>query len=181
MKPIMKHKPRTKTNKTERKPGKKASSETLQAEPQGPAGELTPRQLKTIEAILEAPTITAAAKTAGVARVTLYAWLRLEPFRNTLNTARAAIYREGVDTLKGAAGLAAGRLIELLDSRNENTRRLSAHEILTLAIKIDENQTLERRLAAIEQALEASRPGARGGLSMSDLQSSCSAYEKAGK
>ena len=175
MEPIMKHKPRTKTNKTERKPEKKA------AEDPGPGGELTPRQLKTIGAILEAPTITAAAQAAGVARVTLYAWLRLEPFRDTLETARASIYREGVDTLKGAAGQAAGRLIELLDSRNENTRRLAAHEILTLAIRIDENQTLEKRLTALEQALEAARPGGGGGLSMSDLNKSYSAYDKAGK
>ena len=157
----MKQKNRTKTNKSERKPGKKKAGAILPAEII-PAGELTPRQYKAIEALLEAPTITAAAQAAGVARVTLYAWLKLEPFRNTLETARAAIYREGVDTLKGATGLAAGRLIELLDSRNENTRRLTAHEILTLAIRIDENQTLEKRLAALEQALEAARPGGRG-------------------
>lgn len=151
----------TKTNKSKRKPGKKTAGAILPAEII-PAGELTPRQYKAIEALLEAPTITAAAQAAGVARVTLYEWLKLELFRNTLETARASLYRAGVDTLKGAAEKAAGRLIELLDSRNENTRRLTAHEILTLAIRIDENQSLEKRLAALEQALEAARPGGRG-------------------
>ena len=152
---------RTKANKNERKPGKKTAGAILPAEII-PAGGLTPRQYKAIEALLEAPTITAAAQAAGVARVTLYEWLKQGPFREALETARASLYRAGVDTLKGAAEKAAGRLIELLDSKNENTRRLTAHEILTLAIRIDENQTLEKRLTALEQALEAARPSGRG-------------------
>lgn len=161
MKPIMKQKKPTKTNKPERKPGKKTAGAIIPAEII-PAGELTPRQHKAIAALLEAPTITAAAQAAGVARVTLYEWLKQGPFRGALETARASLYRAGMDTLKGAAEKAAGRLIELLDSRNENTRRLTAHEILTLAIRIDENQTLEKRLTALEQALEAARPGGEG-------------------
>lgn len=151
----------TKANKNERKQEKKRTGAILPAEII-PAGGLTPRQYKAIEALLEAPTITAAAHAAGVARVTLYEWLKQGPFREALETARASLYRAGVDTLKGAAEKAAGRLIELLDSKNENTRRLTAHEILTLAIRIDESQTLEKRLAALEEALEAARPSGRG-------------------
>ncbi|OPZ72837.1 MAG: hypothetical protein BWY80_01052 [Firmicutes bacterium ADurb.Bin456] len=159
----MKQKKLTKTNKSERKPKPKAISQALGPELiEAPGGGLTPRQLKAIGALLEAPTIAAAAQAAGVARVTLYEWLKLEPFREALEMARASLYRAGVDTLKGAAEKAAGRLIELLDSKNENTRRLTAHEILTLAIRIDESQTFEKRLTAIEQALEAAKPAGRG-------------------
>lgn len=148
---------RTKSNGSERKPKK-----TVTADPPAPGGELTARQLKTIPAILDAPSMEAAARAAGIAKSTLYEWTRQEPFRAALEAARADIYRTGIDTLKGAAGKAAGRLIELLDSRNENTRRLTAREILALSMKIDESQTLEKRLTAIEEALEASGAAAKG-------------------
>ena len=149
---------RTKSNGSERKPKTAAPRE----DPSALGGELTARQLKTISAILEAPSMEAAARAAGVAKSTLYEWIQLEPFRAALEAARGDIYRAGIDTLKGAAGKAAGRLIELLDSRNENTRRLTAREILALSMKIDETQTLEKRLTAIEEALEASGTAARG-------------------
>jgi len=151
---------RTKSNGSERKPKPTAGPAAPLVLALG--GELTARQSKAIAAILEAPSIEAAARAAGVAKSTLYEWIRQEPFRAALEAARADIYRAGIDTLKGAAGKAAGRLIELLDSRNENTRRLTAREILALSMKIDETQTLEKRLTAIEDALEASGPAARG-------------------
>jgi len=147
---------RTKSNGSKRKPKPAA------ADPGALGGELTARQVKTIPAILEAPSMEAAARAAGVAKSTLYEWTRQEPFRAALEAARGAIYRAGIDTLKGAAGKAAGRLIELLDSRNENTRRLTAREILALSIKIDEIQTYEKRIAALEEALEASQLAAKG-------------------
>ena len=107
--------------------------------------------------------------------------IQLEPFRAALEAARGDIYRAGIDTLKGAAGKAAGRLIELLDSRNENTRRLTAREILALSIKIDESQTLEKRLTAIEQALETAQPAGKNRLSMDELQKSLQACKEADK
>ena len=151
---------RTKSNGSERKPKTTAGAAAPLVLALG--GELTARQSKAIAAILEAPSVEAAARTAGVAKSTLYEWIRQDPFRLALEAARGDIYREGIDTLKGAARKAAGRLIELLDSRNENTRRLTAREILALSMKIDETQTLEKRLTAIEEALEASGPAARG-------------------
>ena len=168
---------RTKSNGSERKPKTAAPRE----DPSALGGELTARQLKTISAILEAPSMEAAARAAGVAKSTLYEWIQQEPFRAALEAARGDIYRAGIDTLKGAAGKAAGRLIELLDSRNENTRRLTAREILALSIKIDESQTLEKRLTAIEQALETAQPAGKNRLSMDELQKSLQACKEADK
>ena len=144
---------RTKANGSKRKPAEGAAARE--------SGGLTDRQLRAIPAILEGPTIEAAARAAGVAKVTLYEWLKQDPFREKLEAARAELYRGAIDTLKGAAGKAARRLIELLDSRNENTRRLTAREVLALAMKIDDEQDLKRRVERLEE-INAAEEGKSG-------------------
>jgi len=124
------------------------------------ARELTDRQRRAIPAMLEGKTIEAAAKAAGVSKTTLYEWMKQEPFHVRLEEARADLFKEGLDILKAASGKAARRLIELLDARNENTRRLTAREILALSLKISETQEIEKRLERLEEILEARTPRA---------------------
>jgi transposase len=122
--------------------------------------ELTDRQRRAIPAMLEGKTIEAAAKIAGVSKTTLYEWMKQKPFHARLEEARADLFKEGMDIIKAASGKAARRLIELLDARNENTRRLTAREILALSLKISETQEIEKRLERLEEILEARTPRA---------------------
>jgi hypothetical protein len=122
-------------------------------EPKGDGPGLTARQRRALPFILEAPTMEAGARAAGVSKTTLYEWLKRDPFRAQLEAARADLFKEGMGALKGAAGKAARRLIELLDSKNENTRRLTAREVLALSMRIDETEGLEKRIEALEESL----------------------------
>jgi transposase len=124
------------------------------------ARELTDRQRRAIPAMLEGKTIEAAAQAAGVSKTTLYEWMKQKPFRKRLEEARAEVFNEGLGVIKAGTSKAARKLIELLDSRNENTRRLTAHEILAFSLKITETQELERRLERLEELLEARTPRA---------------------
>lgn len=117
--------------------------------------DLTDRQLRAIPAILEASSMEAAARAAGLSKGTLYEWLKQTPFRERLEAAREELFREGLSQLKGATRKAAQQLIGLLDARNENTRRLTAREILSLSLKIAEIQELEKRIERLEETLEA--------------------------
>ena len=115
----------------------------------------TPNQLKAITALLEATSVEVAAKKVGISRSTLFAWLKLEHFKNKLEEERRALFNEGMASLKSATKAAANRLIELLDSKDENVRRLTAKEVINVALKITEVQDLEERIAKLEEILAA--------------------------
>jgi len=130
----------TKLDKTRRKPKSDALA-------------LTPKQELAIFALLEAGTIESAALSVGVSRQSLWAWMKIEPFRDKLTDARAQLFREGMGALKGSMAKAAGVLVKLLDSNNANVRRLAAVAILSLGLKAHESVDLEARLGALEAAV----------------------------
>lgn len=119
--------------------------------------QLTSNQLKVINYLLQNDSIEAASKKAKVARGTIYAWLKLEAFKNRLEDGRNEIYTEGLNALKVATRKASITLIELLDNSDRNTRRLAAKTIIDFAIKAVENKELEERICVIEEALEQQR------------------------
>jgi len=127
---------------------------------QKPRPKLRGKQLKAIAEILETGSMEEAARRSGVSKTTLYEWMKQEPFRKRLEEARAEVFNEGLGIIKAGTSKAARKLIELLDSRNENTRRLTAQEILALSLKISETQEIERRLERLEELLEARTSGA---------------------
>lgn len=120
-----------------------------------PAVELTGNQQKALTEILSSGTMEEAARRAGISKSTLYEWLKQEPFRLRLEEARQAVFNEGLAVLKGATEKAARKLIALLDSKDETTLRLTAREILILALKLKETQDLETRIGNIEELLKA--------------------------
>jgi len=122
--------------------------------------ELKAKQLRVIMAIIEAGSMDGAARQAGVGKTALYEWMKQKPFRKRLEEARAEVFNEGLGVIKAGTSKAARKLIELLDSRDENTRRLTAQEILALSLKIAETQELEKRLERLEEILEARTPRA---------------------
>ncbi len=147
----------TKTNKTKHKPATVPASEA-----QAPGDGLTGRQQRAVLAILETQTMEAAAKAAGVARVTLYEWEKLPAFKDALGEARTELYREGMGALKGATAKAVRRLVELLDSRNENTRRLTARDVLALGVRAVIDEDTERRIEQLEAMAQAQAEAEKG-------------------
>jgi len=115
---------------------------------------LTPKQEAAIFALLEAGTIESAALSVGVSRTSLWAWMKIEPFRNRLTDARAELFREGMSALKGSMSKAASVLVKLMDSKNEDTRRLAASAILGLGLKANETVEIEERLSRLERIAE---------------------------
>ena len=118
---------------------------------------LTSRKLRAISCILENNSIEDAAKKAGVSRSTLYNWLNDSQFKTRLERERRAVFEEGLNALKTATSKAAKTLIELLNCRDRNTRRLAAKEIINLAIKAVEIRELEERISALEGLIEGNR------------------------
>jgi len=127
-------------------------------EPDGnkkPTPELTGNQLKALSEILASGTMEEASSRAGISKSTLYEWLKQKAFRKRLEEAREAVFNEALAVLKGATEKAARKLIALLDSKDETTQRLTAREILSLALKAKEMQDLETRIGNIEEILKA--------------------------
>jgi len=116
---------------------------------------LTPRQSKAMALILEGQlSMESIAEKTGIRRMTLHRWTKREYFKKKLEQKRQEIFEEGLNSLKAAMDKAAKKLIELLDSKDENIRRLTAKEILNFALKSFETEDLEKRISAIEEILE---------------------------
>lgn len=113
---------------------------------------LSPRQLRAITAILEAPSMDAASKNAGVGRTTLYAWLGDPAFNAELVRRRAEVFADALDRLKGLSGQAVDALSELINSTDDPRTRLGAVRVaLDTAFTAHEKQEFEERLAALER------------------------------
>ena len=118
---------------------------------------LSSRQLKAITCILENNSIEETAKKARVSRSTLYNWFNDSQFKARLEKEREAVFKEGLMALKTATSKAAKTLIKLLDSKDRNTRRLAAKEIINVALKVAEINDLEERINRLEEILEHER------------------------
>lgn len=119
--------------------------------------ELTARQLKTITYLLENDSIERAAQKANVSRGTIYNWLKQESFKNRLEQERKILFEEGLNALQGAASKAAITLVQLLQSKDESTKRLAAKEIINVALKVTEIRDLEARVSQLEELLEQNK------------------------
>lgn len=127
-------------------------------EGKAPAGDaLAGRQARAVLALIESPTVEDAARRAGVSRSILYVWLRDEGFKARLDAARAELFHEGLGALRGTTAKAARVMAALLDSRNENTRRLTAVAVLGLGMKAHETIDIEMRLARLEALVSESK------------------------
>ena len=119
---------------------------------------LSAKQTRAIAALLEAPSTAAAMKQAGVARTTLYLWLKNESFRTELARARRAAYDEALHGLKSLSTAAVAELQRLLRSRDERVRLSAVKLALDGGFTAHERIDVEQRLAQLEE-YAASRKG----------------------
>jgi hypothetical protein len=113
------------------------------------------RQERAIAALLTEPTFDKAAKSAGIARRTLYRWLNEPEFAAQYRQAR----RKGIDTaiasLEAAAATAVKTLLAIVEDSeaSSTTRRGAARDVLQFAFKGRELFDLQAQFAEIERKL----------------------------
>lgn len=120
---------------------------------------LSPAQRKAIETLLTTGSVAAAALAAGVHRSTLYKWQADGDFVAALREAEAQAVAGLARSLAGLGEGAAQALYEALQGDQKITVRLRASEIVTdRLLKLRELVSLEERIAALEEKLNAQQP-----------------------
>lgn len=120
------------------------------------AGELTPKQMRAIEALLKEPTTAAAAKDAKISETTLWRWLQEPLFSAAYRTARGRLLEGTLTALQAASVRAVETLRNVLDdaTAKPGEKISAARSILEYALKGREVLETEERLAYLEKMLE---------------------------
>ena len=116
---------------------------------------VTPKQVRGIMALLTEPTITGAAKAAGVAPKTIYKWLKLSHFRDALQEAQGQEINAAASRLAGGLGVALEELGKLVTTaESESVRRAAVNDWLSHAVRLQETIALEERVRALEKGMK---------------------------
>jgi hypothetical protein len=120
---------------------------------------LNPKQDKALVALLTEPTISAAAKKAGIGERTLHTWLGEEEFATAYRTARRQAVGQAIGRLQQVSSKAVDALLEVIDTEYTPAppavRVSAACKILDLALKATELEDLAERIAILEQQMGA--------------------------
>lgn len=116
---------------------------------------LSTKQKRAIAALLSQKSVTAAAESAGVGRRTLHRWLQDAEFRAALTRAEGDAIDQATRRLIAMASKAADELEAILsDIDSTPAVRLRAIELIfENALKLRELRNVEKRLEALEQAV----------------------------
>ena len=117
---------------------------------------LTPSQTRAIAALLREPSTEAAAEATGVARSTIYRWLKEPDFRLALRQAEADAVAGASRYLAGLSSEALGVVIEVWRNQaNPAMVRLRAATAwLEQMLRVRDAAQLEERIAALERLVE---------------------------
>lgn len=118
---------------------------------------LTTRQQKALAALLEEPTLTKAAKAAGVGERTLFTWLNEPTFSAAYREARGQLLENTLTALQSASGKAVETLRAVLSDQmaKPGEKVSAARAILEFSLKAREVLEVEERLHALEERLRA--------------------------
>ncbi len=118
---------------------------------------LNPKQDKALVALLTEPTISAAAKKAGIGERTLHTWLGEAAFSEAYRDARRLAVGQAIGRLQQVSSKAVDALLEVIDTEYTPAppavRVSAASKILDLAMKATELEDLAARIAALEQQM----------------------------
>ncbi len=114
-------------------------------------GELTPKQQRTIIALLSSRNLGAACKQAGVSRTTLSRWLEDPTFKEALSKARGEAIRETTIALIGCREMALEVLQNLMSNgTSESIRRQTAIDWLNMLLRFNDLSDIEARITRLE-------------------------------
>jgi hypothetical protein len=118
--------------------------------------ELSPKQYRAIEALLDQPTLNKAAAAAGVGRVTLWRWLQTPDFNKAFMHARWNAVQQCIARIQRLTSEAASTLEEIVKDKSvpASSRVTAANSILATAIKGVELEDHDERIAEIQRDLE---------------------------
>ena len=124
---------------------------------------LTARQTRVIPYLLVAPSIEEGSKRARVSKVTVYAWLKQENFRQELKRQRDELIRGALDSLKANVTKATETLVKLLESKSEPIKARAAEDIIEFAQKAIEQilRAMEVKMAQNERTDKYARQTAK--------------------
>jgi len=122
---------------------------------------LTDRQKCLLVELVRTTDIQAAAKTASVARSTVYRWLQDPVFAEELTRKRNQTMNEALESVKTLTGRAARELGALLDTEDERLRRQICRDILAHSVKVRELEQIEQRLTRLEDKVKNQTQGVR--------------------
>lgn len=115
---------------------------------------LSKNQLKAIDALLSCGSITEAAATVGIARVTLYRWRNDPAFMDALQKAEGealSIVTAGFAGLVGKAMMAVSD--GLAEEEDISVRLRAAESVLSRMIQLRELVSIEQRITELEAVL----------------------------
>ena len=114
-----------------------------------------------IVALLSHRTVDEAANAVGIATRTLLRWLQISEFRIEYLKARREVVCQGIARLQQATGAAGVTILKLMTDPNvpPAVRLRAAEAVFGLALKGVEVEDIEERVAALELAAKASKPG----------------------
>ena len=114
-----------------------------------------------IVALLSHRTVEEAANAVGIASRTLLRWLQISEFRIEYLKARREVVCQGIARLQQATGAAGVTILKLMTDPNvpPAVRLRAAEAVFGLALKGVEVEDIEERVAALELAAKASKPG----------------------
>lgn len=116
---------------------------------------LSIKKQKAVLALVSEPSIQRAAMAAKVGETTLHRWLHDDLFLEALHSAKREFVGHAINRLQQASGGAVTVLVEIMDDQDNppSTRVSAAKIVLEMAFKSTEFESLEVRLAAIEDRL----------------------------
>ncbi len=121
-------------------------------------GSVAERKKAALPFFVSCKTHDEACKQAGISRKTFYEWLKDEEFKADLDRMRDEIVNEAVQTLKTHMMKAVCVLVGLLEESGiPALKRHVANDIIAHVFKARELQEFEKRLIALEQAIEVKR------------------------
>lgn len=112
---------------------------------------INPKQSRAIDALLTEGGIDAAAKVAGVSRVTLWRWLQDETFCNALKQADSERMGATIRRLTSLSDAAVTTLQEAMTSGKTGERIRAADIVLARLLQLRELHELEQRITQIEK------------------------------
>ena len=115
---------------------------------------LSEKQIIAIQALMRSRSYTEAAAAAGIGRTTLYRWLQNDLFKAELSKQKNELIERSSRKLAGALDQAVNVLIDLLEAKQPNIRRLAAGNLIDYCLKTADITDIEKRLKALEDTIK---------------------------
>ena len=125
----------------------------------GHGAKFSRKKEEAIVALLLQRNVDEAAKSIGISTQTLVRWMKLPEFQIAYREARRAAYGQSIARLQQATTAAVSTLLKVMVDTNSpaSTRVRAADSVLNHATKAMENEDIDARVAALEQAADLSK------------------------